>query len=69
MGLGAKFWLTLIGVAVGIGIAAGLILLLVGAVWYAWGLLGLLAAILVVFGGIGWIMDRRERHRREQIAT
>jgi membrane protein implicated in regulation of membrane protease activity len=66
--LGAKFWLGLIGAAIAIGLAAGLTLMLIGAVWYAWGLFGVFLAILLVFGGIGYVMDRRERTRRESLA-
>ena len=43
-------------------------MLLIGAVWYAWGLFGLFLAIVLVFGGVGYIMDRRERTRRESLA-
>jgi hypothetical protein len=66
--LGAKFWLGLIGLTIAIGLAVGLTLLLIGAVWYAWGLFGVFLAILLVFGGVGYIMDRRERTRRESLA-
>lgn len=66
--LGAKFWLGLIGLAIAIAIAAGLTMALIGAVWYAWGLFGVFLAILLVFGGIGYVMDRRERSRRESLA-
>jgi hypothetical protein len=59
--LGAKFWLGFIGVCIAIGLAVGLTMLLIGAVWYAWGLLGVFLAILLVFGGVRYIMDRRER--------
>jgi hypothetical protein len=66
--LGAKFWLGLIGLTIAIGLAVGLTLLLIGAVWYAWGLFGVFLAIVLVFGGVGYIMDRRERTRRESLA-
>jgi hypothetical protein len=58
-GLGAKFWAGTIGVILAGGIAALLLFLLIGRVWYAWGVLG----ALIFFGGLillfGWIYDRR----------
>jgi hypothetical protein len=50
-------------VSVAIGLSVMLTMLLIGAVWYAWGLFGVFLAILLVFGGLGYIMDRRERTR------
>ena len=68
-GLGARFWLTLIGICLGAAIAGGLLLVLIGWVWAAVGLFG----TLVVFGGaaIGAasVFDRRERERRKRLAT
>ena len=68
-GLGAKFWLGLIGVCVGAAIAGGLLLIMIGWVWAAVGVVG----TFVVFGsvaiGAGAVYDRRERERRKRLAT
>ena len=37
--LGRKFWLFVIGAAFAVGIGAAVIVLVIGAVWYAWGIL------------------------------
>ena len=41
-GLGAGFWLKLIGIVLAGGIAAILLFLLVDAAWYRWGAIGAL---------------------------
>jgi hypothetical protein len=45
--LGAKFWLGLVGACAGVAIAAGVIFVIFGAAWYAWGAVG---AMIVVVG-------------------
>lgn len=62
-GLGAGFWLKLVGLAVGVAIGAMLIFLLLDAAWYRWGALGALlffSGLLLVYG---YIYDRR--HAKE----
>ena len=58
----AKFWLWLVAVVIGGGIAVGILFLIVGAALVAWGILG----ALVVFAGlalaIAWFYDRRKQH-------
>jgi len=58
----AKFWLWLVAVVIGGGIAAGILFLIVGAALVAWGVLG----ALVVFAGlallVAWFYDRRKQH-------
>ncbi len=56
--LGAKFWLGLIGVCIGIAVAAGVIFIVFGAVWYAW---GAIAALVVVCGGIALAVSLTNR--------
>jgi membrane protein implicated in regulation of membrane protease activity len=66
-GLGGKFWLTFIGGAIACTIAGVLLFLLIGSAWARWGFLGmflLLSAILLAFG---WIVDRRDKSRRESL--
>jgi bacteriorhodopsin len=69
MDLGAKFWLELIGVCIGVAIAGWLVFVLLGYAWYAWGLV----ATLVIFGGIAvgiaWIIDRRDQRRRDSLTA
>jgi hypothetical protein len=58
----AKFWLWLVAVIIGAGIATGILFLIVGAALATWGILGALMA----FGGlalaIAWFYDRRKQH-------
>jgi hypothetical protein len=65
MELGGKFWLYVIGMAIGIGVAVWLAFVIIGWAWYAWGLIG----ALLFFAGVallaGWGMDRREANRRK----
>ena len=65
MELGARFWLWVVGVTVGVAVAGFLLFVLIGWAWYAWGLFGM----LLVFGGVllllAWIHDRREARRYE----
>jgi hypothetical protein len=63
-GLGAKFWLLLIGGAIACAIAAVLVLFFFTAAWARWGFFGaflLLSAILLL---VGWIVDRRDKRAR-----
>jgi hypothetical protein len=59
--VGGRFWVGLMASVVGIGIAVGILFLLVGAALAAWGVLG----AFVVFGGlalgIAWWYDRRRQ--------
>jgi hypothetical protein len=66
--LGGRFWLTILGVTVAAAIGGFLIFVFIGWAWYSWGLFGLLLFLAVVFGGIGWIFDRREAKRRSRLA-
>jgi len=63
-GLGGRFWLGLIGLCVAGAIAAGILFLLFGWAWYAWGILGTFVFFGVVLIGFGYLIDRREQHRR-----
>lgn len=58
----AKFWLWLVAVIVGGGIAAAIIFILVGAALVAWGVLGALVAFGGIALGIAWWYDRRKQH-------
>jgi hypothetical protein len=50
----------LLGLGLVIGVAAAGILLLIGVVWYALGLFGLIVVILVLAIAVSWWQDRRE---------
>jgi hypothetical protein len=63
MDLGARFWLIVLGVAVGGAVAFVLLLALLGWAWYTWGLLGAVIFFLSVLGLLAWISDRRVRKR------
>lgn len=59
--MGGRFWVGLMASVVGIGIAVGILFLLVGASLVRWGVLG----AFIVFGGlalgIAWVYDRRKQ--------
>jgi Kef-type K+ transport system membrane component KefB len=64
MDLGARFWFGIVGLAVGVAVAAYLIFVLMGYAWYAWGFFGMLlffSAVMIVFA---YVHDRREASRR-----
>jgi uncharacterized membrane protein YfcA len=66
MELGGKFWLLLIGGAIAAGIAGIVLFLLLEGAWARWGFLGMclfFAGVLLLFG---WIVDKREKRRREE---
>jgi hypothetical protein len=65
MELGAKFWLGVLAIGVGIALAAWLGFVLVGWAWYTWGLIGALAFFTLVALLAGWIVDKRDARRRE----
>jgi hypothetical protein len=58
----AKFWLWLVAVIIGGGIAVGILFLIVDVALVTWGVFG----SLVVFAGlalaIAWFYDRRKQH-------
>jgi len=67
--LGGRFWLGVAGLAVGAVCVALVILIIFGAFWNRWGLLGALIAFFLVLLGIGYAWDRREKHRRAGYST
>ena len=68
-GLGAKFWLGLIGATLALAIGGLILFLIVGAVWYAWGFLGTLLVLFAVTAGFGYVHDRRAQRRYERLPT
>jgi hypothetical protein len=67
--LGARFWLAVVAIAIGGGIAVLVLFALVGRVWYAWGFGGLFALIIVVLLAAGYLSDRREKRRRAALGA
>jgi hypothetical protein len=59
-GLGAGFWLWIVGLAVGGVVVAVLIFMLMGWAWYSWGFFGAFALIALVSLAIGFVYDRRQ---------
>ena len=68
-GLGGKFWLWVVGVALAIGVGGLLLFTLVSAAWYKWGFFG----ALLLFGAIAllfaWFYDRRQAKKYEEYAA
>ena len=64
----AKFWLTLVGIAVGGVIAALGVYWLFGYLWYTMGFLGAFVVLGAVALAFGWLADRREKKRRAGLA-
>jgi hypothetical protein len=62
-GLGTRFWVGLAAGALGLGIAAVLVFVLFGAVWYAWGFVAAVIAFIAVASGLMYLSDRRARRR------
>jgi hypothetical protein len=65
MELGARFWLSLIGIAIAVGVGIMLVFWLVGATWYAWGLLGTFVFFGLLMLVPAWIYDRRHQKTYE----
>jgi hypothetical protein len=60
------FWLRLLAAIVGIGIAAGIVFLVIGAALVAWGVLGALVFMGALLLGVAWIVDRRRQAQYDQ---
>lgn len=52
---------------VGIGIAAAIVFLVIGAAFVAWGVLGGLLFLGGLALGLGWVYDRRKQAQYEQL--
>jgi hypothetical protein len=62
-GLGFGFYAKLVGLCLGIGLIAFVILLLIARAAFAWGFLGAFLIFSLVLLGIAWIYDRRQANR------
>ena len=61
--LGGKFWLAILAGALACGLAAVVVLLLIGNAWARWGFFGMFLVLSAVLLLIGWFVDRREKKR------
>ena len=52
----------------GIGIAVGIVFLIIGAAIAAWGVLGALIVLIGILLGIAWLYDRRQQARYDDTA-
>jgi len=62
----AGFWLKLIAGTVAAGIGVVIVFAVFGWVWYAWRLLGAFLALGAALLALGYLLDRRERRRRQR---
>ena len=62
-GMGARFWLVLLGGVAAVGIGAFVVFLVIGAAWYAWGGVGVFALFALILLAFGVIYDRRHPKR------
>jgi len=62
-GLGARFWLGLMGVTLAVGIGLMLALILFGYAWYSWGFVGAAILLIAVATGAKYLQDRRARRQ------
>jgi hypothetical protein len=58
--MGGRFWLGMVATIIGVGIAVGILFLVVGAALVAWGVFGALIAFGALALGIAWLYDRRK---------
>ena len=65
--LGGKFWLAIIGGAIGCAVAAVLVLTLIGKAWARWGFFGMFLFLAVVSLAIGWIFDRKNKRTYDTV--
>jgi hypothetical protein len=62
-GLGWKFWLGLLTIAIACGVGFVLAFVLFGLAWAAWGLIGAVIAFVALAAAASWVIDRRGRRR------
>jgi len=57
--MGAKFWLGMIGVIIGVCLAGALVFLFLGYAWYAWGPIMAIVVVLALVWVVAYLVDRR----------
>jgi predicted PurR-regulated permease PerM len=66
-GLGLKFWLAMIGIVVAVGVGGLIFFLIFTRAVYAWGFLGAVLALGLVFILFAWLHDRRQKRRWDEL--
>jgi Na+/melibiose symporter-like transporter len=56
--LGWRFWLAVLGITIGVAVAAGLIFLLIAGAWAQWGLFAALIFFGAILSAAAYIYDR-----------
>jgi hypothetical protein len=64
-GVGFRFYLTLAGAILGIGVLVFIGMIVFWRAVYAWGFLGAFLALAAILLLIGWMVDRRDARLRE----
>jgi hypothetical protein len=59
--MGGRFWLGLVATVIGVGIAVGILFLLVGAALVAWGVFGALVIFAMIALAIAYLYDKRQQ--------
>ena len=62
------FWLKLLGAIILFGVAGMVIMAIIGAAWYAWGLLGMFVFVAGVLALVAWVYDRQRSKRYEDLS-
>jgi len=62
-----RTWVWIAAVALLLGLATAGVLVAIGAMWYAFGLFGMLVLITVAAIGVGWAQGRRDRRREPEL--
>ena len=63
----AKFWFWIMGMCALAVLALGIVFVIIGAAWQAWGFFGALVFLFAVLLAFGWFYDRRQKRRYEEL--
>ena len=69
MVLGMKFWLTILGLAIGFVVGGLALYWLFGWAWYTYGFIAAFGLLALILCGFGYVYDRREQRKRSQLAA
>ena len=64
-GLGAKFWLTLIGGIIAVCVGGFLLFVFISSAWARWGAIAALAVTMGLILVVAWFIDRRSARKYE----
>ncbi len=68
MELGGKFWLAFVGGAIACAIGGVILFLVLEEAALRWGFLGMFLFLTAALLAFGWIFDRREKRKRQELA-